>query len=241
MKTTILLIYAIAITVLFVIALVMIFRTRLKRDEKAAIEQKSLEIMVSQIKPHFIYNVLNTIYYLCEQDPARAQEAIEFFSEYLRENLDSFNANVPIPFVQELKHINNYIYLEKLRFGDDLTVEYDVKVKDFSVPALSVQPIVENAVKHGIRASEDGGTVKISTREDGVSYVIEVTDSGVGYDPHFKDKGNKKKDNSRSHVGISNTRERLSIMCGGTLDISTRVGVGTSVVIRIPKENKNRR
>ena len=238
---TFLVIYAIVITILFIGALVMAYRTRLKRSEKEEIEQKQLEVMVSQIKPHFVYNVLNTIYYLCEKDPEQAQHAIETFSDYLRENLDTINADSAIPFSQELKHMKNYLELEKLRFGDDLVIEYDIQTKDFCLPALSVQPIVENAVKHGIRASEDGGFVRIKTAEDASSYIVTVQDSGVGYDPHYKLKGEKKKDGGKSHVGIANTRERLRLMCNGTLDISTRVGEGTSAVIRIPKEAKKRK
>ena len=229
-------IYSIIVTVLLMVAIVVIIRNRIKRKEKKVIEQKHLEIMATQIRPHFIYNVLNTIWYLCEKDTSRAQEAIEQFSDYLRGNLDSLNINETVPFSQELNHIKNYLKLEKLRFGDELDIVYDIQTEDFQVPALSVQPIVENAVKHGVRASEEGGKVVIKTLENQKDYEIEVFDSGVGYDPHFKNKDNGEK----SHVGLANTRTRLSMMCGGTLDISSTDGKGTTVIIKIPKNYKSK-
>ncbi len=229
-------IYAIVVTILLVAAVVLLIINRIKRKEKEDIEQKYLEIMGTQIKPHFIYNVLNTIWYLCEKDTARAQEAIEEFSDYLRGNLDSLNINETVPFSQEMNHIKNYLKLEKLRFGDELEIVYDIQTEDFRVPALSVQPIVENAVKHGVRASEEGGRVIISTKETPKFYEIDVFDSGAGYDPHYKSKDNGEK----THVGLSNTRKRLSMMCGGTLDISSTDGSGTTVNIKIPKNNKKK-
>lgn len=131
-------IYSIIVTVLLMVAIVVIIRNRIKRKEKKVIEQKHLEIMATQIRPHFIYNVLNTIWYLCEKDTSRAQEAIEQFSDYLRGNLDSLNINETVPFSQELNHIKNYLKLEKLRFGDELDIVYDIQTEDFRVPALSV-------------------------------------------------------------------------------------------------------
>ena len=231
--TMLMYIYAITVTVLLVIAVILLIINRIKRKEKDDIEQKYLEIMGTQIKPHFIYNVVNTIWYLCEKDTSRAQEAIEEFSDYLRGNLDSLNMSDTVPFSQELNHIKNYLKLEKLRFGDELEIVYDIQTEDFCVPALSVQPIVENAVKHGVRASEDGGKVIISTKEAPKFYEINIFDSGAGYDPHYKSKDS----GERSHVGLANTRKRLSMMCGGTLDISSKDGSGTTVIIKIPKKN----
>ncbi len=229
-------IYAIVITVILIGTVVaFLLSSDRKKEEKKEIEKKKLEIMVSQIKPHFIYNVLNSIYYLCDQDTAKAQEAISEFSDYLRANLDSINEeSTVVPFSQEMKHIENYMRLEKLRFGDELEIKYDIKTQDFYVPALSIQPLMENAVKHGIRGSEDGGTVTLSTEDTGKEIVITVSDTGVGYDPHYKDK----KADGKSHVGLSNVRERLAMTCGGILDIYSTDGKGTRVVVRIPKGGK---
>lgn len=231
------LIYAIIVTCLFLGMVIYTIASNSKnKSEKEDIERKRIEIMFSQIKPHFIYNVLNTIYYLCEKDPVQAQKAIEEFSDYLRANLDSVSADQIIPFEQELSHINNYLYLEKLRFEDELRIEYDIKTKDFMVPPLTIQPLVENAVKHGLRGSEDGGTVTISTSQGEDGFTITVTDNGVGYDPHYKAKDTK----GRAHVGLANVRERLALMCGGTLDIYTAEGSGTKVTVKIPAKEKKK-
>ncbi len=230
-------IYAAVVTVALVVVLVLwLYVTPKKRQAKEESEKRRLEIMFSQIKPHFIYNVLNTIYYLCEKDPETAQEAIASFSDYLRANLDTLSADVCIPFSQEMHQIENYLHLEKLRFGDDLTIEYDIQTKDFVVPALSIQPLVENAVKHGVQGSEDGGTVRISTLETDKEFQVVITDTGVGYNPH------KKKDDKsgRSHVGLGNVRERLRIMLNAVVDIYTQEGKGTKVTVHIPKQNSKK-
>ena len=210
-----------------------------KRAQAERMDRAKLEIMFSQIRPHFVYNVLNSIYYLCETDPMRAQQAVEYFADYMRTNLDSIGGQDLVPFEEELSHIKKYMELEKMRFGDDLTVNYNIKVTDFKLPSLSVQPLMENAVKHGVGASDKGGSVTLATEDTGKDYVITVTDSGVGYNPHVKNELGMKKGGSINHVGLSNVRERIGIMCGGKLDIYTTDGAGTSVVVRIPKTDKN--
>ncbi|SFG19053.1 sensor histidine kinase [Oribacterium sp. WCC10] len=202
----------------------------LKRKENA-LTQERLSIMMSQIQPHFLYNSLNSIYYLCTKDPEMAQKAIGEFSDYLRGNLDSLRTKEPVPFEKELDHIQNYLALEKMRFDDDLTIVYDIQVKNFKLPALSVQPIVENAVKYGVCKSPDGGTVTISTREYDDRYEIIVDDDGVGGYTEAK-----REYDGRSHIGIQNVRERLKLQCQGTLDIVSVPGEGTTVTITIPKE-----
>ena len=122
---------------------------QLAKAEKQLYESR-ISVMLSQIQPHFLYNSLNAIRGLCRKDPEQAREAIGSFSEYLRGNMDSLNKREPIPFIRELSHIENYLKLEKFRFGDELKVNYDIKEKNFFIPALSVQPLVENAVKPGI-------------------------------------------------------------------------------------------
>jgi LytS/YehU family sensor histidine kinase len=196
---------------------------------KNELEEARLNLMFSQIRPHFMYNSLTAIAQLCTIDPKRAQRATIDFSNYLRGNLDSVNYTQPIPFSQELKHLKTYLSLELMRFDDKLSVEYDIETEDFLVPVLSVQPLVENAVKHGICKKRDGGTVKISTRETEDSYIVEVADDGAGFDP------NAPLDDSKSHIGVSSVRRRIESMMGGTLEIVSEVGVGTHSVLTIPK------
>jgi sensor histidine kinase YesM len=201
--------------------------------EKQAMERKlqesQISIMLSQIQPHFLYNTLNSIYQLCETNPMRARSMVNFFAEYLRNNLSTLEEPGLISFETELAHIQTYLEIEKIRFEDTLEIEYDIKCDAFSLPVLTVQPIVENAVKHGTSKKRGGGKVVISTREDEKDYIINVSDTGCGFDPSVP------KNDGKIHIGIENVRQRLSNMCEGSLTIESGIGVGTSVTIRIPK------
>lgn len=206
---------------------------QLAKAEKQLYESR-ISVMLSQIQPHFLYNSLNAIRGLCRKDPEQAREAIGSFAEYLRGNMDSLNKREPIPFIRELSHIENYLKLEKFRFGDELKVNYDIKEKNFFIPTLSVQPLVENAVKHGICEKENGGTLTLKTYRDGEYIVIEVSDDGIGFDAEKL----ISEDKERSHIGIQNTMERLKQMIGASLTIESLPGKGTVAKIRfIPEEN----
>ncbi len=188
------------------------------------------EIMLSQIKPHFIFNTLGAIRRLCRSDP-EAREAIGKFSLYLRGNMDSLSLREPVAFTTELEHTKAYLALEQLRFGDELAVAYDLETTGFLLPTLTLQPLVENAVRHGIRAKASGaGTVTVATRETPDSYEISVSDDGPGFDPA------EKPDDGRSHIGLENVRERIRRLCGGDLRIESRPGQGSRVTIVLPKE-----
>ena len=204
-----------------------------KRDMELKLQESQISIMLSQIQPHFLYNTLNSIYQLCETNPMRARSMVNSFSEYLRNNLSSLEEQGLISFETELSHVNTYLDIEKVRFEDTLEIEYDIKCVDFSLPVLTVQPIVENAVKHGTSKKRGGGKVIISTEEDENYYVIKVSDSGCGFDPTIP------KNDGKRHVGIENVKQRLANMCSGTLFIESAVGEGTLAIIRIPKGGKN--
>ena len=208
-----------------------------KQARKTAELQKELSdinmtLMLSQIQPHFLYNALNTIKYLTKKDPKTAEKAIVKFSSYLRANMDSLTLKEPIPFKKELEHVQNYIYIEQLRFGDRLNVEYHIEYEDFTIPPLTVQPIVENAIKYGINQRVDGGTVKISARETQNSILVTIEDNGVGFDV------NEQKDDDRSHIGIKNIKTRLKEMSHAGVEIHSVKGEGTKVTIILPKEEK---
>ena len=198
------------------------------RHEK---EQARLQLsaMISQMQPHFLYNSLAVIEALCEEDPKLAAQATNEFSNYLRENLDFADRLTPIPFSEELKHIKTYVWLEKLRFPNKVNIEYDIKCTSFYVPALSVQPMVENAIKHGLCKSRAGGTVRICSYEAENSCMVTVSDDGVGFDSR------KTVDDHERHLGIKNTRYRIREMVNGSLEIESAPGKGTTVTIMIPK------
>ncbi len=199
--------------------------------KEAELSNLRTKIVLSQIQPHFLYNTLSSISRLCTKDPQKAQEVTTEFATYLRGNLGAVNSEHPVPFNDELKHIKTYLNIEKIRFGDFLNVEFDIKCTDFFVPALSLQPLVENAVKHGVCKNEDGGTVRISTSETDDNQIILIEDDGVGFDISKIDF------NSGKHVGIKNVIERLSVSCNGKVNIDSTPGKGTSVCVYIPKES----
>lgn len=197
--------------------------------QQQELTEKQIAVMLSQIQPHFLYNSLNSIAQLCVKDPKKAETVTVAFSEYLRQNMQSLERKDPIPFGAELEHIKTYLYIEQIRFGRELRVEYDIRATDFTIPALALQPLVENAVKHGVGMKEEGGTVWISAREEPEYYEIRVRDDGVGFDPA----GPMKDD--RPHVGISNVRRRLEMMCQGRLEIKSVPQEGTEAIIQIPR------
>ena len=201
----------------------------LARQEKELSEMNT-QIMLSQMQPHFLYNTLTTISSLCYIEGAeKAKEVVDRFSDYFRANLDSLGKEKYISFKKELQHIENYLWLESVRFEDSLHVAYDIQISDFSLPSLSIQPLVENAVKHGIRGKKGGGTVTIRTRETEKEYLVIVADDGAGYEVGMLP------DDGRSHVGIENIRNRLALLCGGSCDIESAVGKGTTATVHIPK------
>ncbi len=201
-----------------------------ERAEKELYEAK-VQIMVSQIRPHFMYNALSSIAMLCTLDPEKAQEAIVEFSDYIRCNMDSLKQTAPVPFEKEIEHLKKYLYIEKLRFGKKLNIVYDIRTMDFEIPLLSIQPIVENAVKHGVGQKKKGGTITISSEETGDAFIVTVADDGVGFDADAP-----RKEDGRSHIGIENTRKRLKDLCNADVVITSVIGEGTTARVIIPKD-----
>lgn len=196
--------------------------------QERELTQYKTQIMLSQMQPHFLYNVLTTISSMCEmQNAVKARDVVNRFSDYFRANLDSLGKERTIPFEKELEHIKTYLWLEKIRFEDAFNICYEIEITDFRVPSLTIQPVVENSVKHGLLGKEEPGTVTIRTYETPMDYVISVEDDGVGFDT------NEPWDTS-IHVGIDNVRKRLEIICSGTLEIRSKKGEGTVVTIHIP-------
>jgi len=194
------------------------------------LNESRISILLSQIQPHFLYNALAVISRLCDKDPAEAKKATINFSNYLRANMNLLERTEPIPFENELNHTIGFLNLEKAMYGEALKVIYDIQTKNFTLPALTMQPIVENAIKHGIGKKEGGGTVIISTKETDSGYLIIITDDGVGFEQE------KINDDGQQHIGINNVRLRLSAQCGGSLEIKSKSGTGTTAKIIIPKE-----
>lgn len=197
-----------------------------KQQEQILVQQR-IAIMLSQIQPHFLYNALTSIRALCASNPQKAEKALTDFTIYLRGNLNSLKKEDCIPFLEELEHTRHYVDLEKMRYGKSLQVLFNTPVTQFDLPPLSLEPLVENAVRHGVMRRKSGGTVMILSEEGENAYQIIVADNGVGFDPSTPCAGD--------HVGLENVQERLMSMCGGNLEINSVPGKGTTVVISIPK------
>ena len=206
-------------------------RSRLEAEKnmvEAELRESRISILLSQIQPHFIYNTLGTIERMCLKDPQKAFELVRNFSLYLRGNFSELDSVTPIRFADELKHVEYYVNIEKVRFPD-MSIESDLEATEFLLPALSVQPLVENAIKHGLMRLETGGTVVIRSYETSTHFCVEVTDDGVGFDTAIPI-------DEKKHVGLRNIRGRLKAMVNGDLVIESKPGVGTKAVIMIPKE-----
>lgn len=205
--------------------------TELEAKQKAMdaeLAQSRIATMMSQIRPHFIYNTLGSIEQLCELDPPKAGELVHNFAKYLRGNFGELDNPRPILMSKEMEHVRHYISIENVRFPD-MTFSFEMNSVDFSLPALTIQPIVENALKHGLMKLEKGGSIKVVSYETDTHYCVSVEDNGVGFDTGILL-------DDREHIGLRNIRGRLEAMVNGTLQIESAPGSGTKVLIKIPKE-----
>ncbi len=194
------------------------------RQQREIAHQRA-SIMVLQMRPHFIHNTMTSIYYLCGQDPQKARQVTLDFNTYLRKNFNAIVSEEPVPFSEELEHTRAYLAVEQAQFEDLLFVDFDIPHTSFCVPPLTLQPIVENAVKHGMDPESDPLRVSIRTRKTDSGSEIIVEDNGSGFEPA---------EDSEPHHALENIRQRLEMMCGGKLAIMPREGGGTVVKVTIP-------
>ncbi len=215
----------IVISVLSMFFMVLSYQRVQQMRQQQEIMKQEASIKVLQMRPHFIYNTMTSIYYLCEQDPGKAQQVTMDFTTYLRKNFTAIVSNDTIPFSDELEHTRAYVAVEQAGYDDMIIVEYDTPHTLFRVPPLTLQPIVENAIKHGM--DPDAGPIRISIRtlETESGSEITVEDNGVGFEPS---------DNNEPHIALENIKHRLEIMCSGEMTITPREGGGTVVRIIIP-------
>ena len=207
------------------------------RLEEALIEARAeaaemhARLLSGQIRPHFIFNSLNTIKILIPEDAALAERTVQDFADYLRSHLDEMSSAYLIPFTEEMSHVRHYVSLEATSSERPIKLITDCSVEDFSLPPLTVQPLVENSIRHGLRSRRDGGTILVRTRETSDAITISVIDDGCGFESI--EKGQE----SDRHVGIANVRERLERQCHGTLSIQSGLQ-GTTATITLPKEDR---
>ena len=202
-------------------------------QQELELQNARAALVLSQIQPHFLFNSIAAVMDLCDTDPKEAKAALQELSDYLHFKITAMSSSYMVSFAEDLEFLQNYLKLEKRRFGDRLTVEYDVRSTGFDIPLLTLQPLVENAIRHGISKRPDGGTIRVSSKEIAGYYSVVVEDNGVGFDP------SKDFDSSREHIGLSNVRTRLAALCGGRITVRSTPGVGTRVEITIRKKEDN--
>ena len=211
-----------------------VYQTRIREEslkKELVLTQKELELsntnvklLQNQISPHFIYNALFIIKALIWTDRKQASDAVDNFSMYLRRNIEAMRSNNLIKFSEELEHIKAFLSIENVDDESGLIVEYNIEESDFQIPPLTVEPLVENAIIHGIGTLESGGVITISSRKSNDEYIVCVEDNGVGFDT----------ENTKVGVGLENARTRLELQCGGRLEISSRPGC-TRACVFIPE------
>ena len=204
-----------------------------REHEKDLMASQRIQIMMTQIQPHFLFNALNTIRALYSKDPSLADRTLEDFSTYLRQNLESLSQTDLVPVTKELEHTRLYAEIEVLRFPN-VRVEYRIEDESFTIPALTIQPLVENAIRHGVRSRKDG-LVTVSTVRESGAHRITVQDNGVGFEPEKTASG------EGTHVGIRNVKDRVEQMCGGSMLLQSELWKGTSVTLLIPDGAKEKR
>ena len=197
-----------------------------RRHEQDLMAAQRIQIMMSQIKPHFLYNTLSTIQALCRIEPEKAFDTTGKLGAYLRQNIDAIGEADLIPLSRELEHTRIYAEIEMIRFPN-IKVEYHIMDWNVRVPPLSIQPIVENAIRHGVRVRKSGLVVVTVEKKDD-RHVITVRDNGKGFDTSSLEEAGKE------HIGIRNVRERIERMAKGEMTIESRPGEGTCVVITLP-------
>lgn len=199
-------------------------QTEIARQQREIAHERA-SVMVLQMRPHFIYNTLMTIHSLCRLDPGKARQVTMDFAGYLRNNFNAVASDSAIPFSTELEHTRAYLAVEQAQYDDMLVVDWDTSFSHFRLPPLTLQPIVENAIKHGMDPDGEPLNISIRTRHAEAAAEIIVEDNGPGFDPAGEGK---------PHAALENIRQRLEMMCGGTLEITSREAGGTRVTIRVP-------
>lgn len=197
------------------------------------LEQSRIRVMINQMQPHFLYNALSAIRTIIKTEPDYAYQLVYDFTVHLRSNIKALQSDAPILFAEEMKNVKAYLNIEKMRMGDRLKFVYDIQCEDFSVIPLSIQPLTENAARHGIYPrGAKGGTLTVRSYETESAYVVEVIDDGVGFDVH------QVLNTDNESVGLKNLIFRMKTLMNAEVKIVSIPNDGTTVTVIIPKGEK---
>jgi len=206
-------------------------------DARSRLDRAEVRALRAQISPHFVYNALTTIASFIRTDPVRARELLLEFADFTRYSFRTAGEYTTLQ--DELNNIHRYIRLEKARFGKrlNLNLNIDPEVMMVVLPFLALQPLVENAVRHGLSSKPDGGTISITAENAGAECVIVVDDDGIGMDPARLHEDLADAHQSGAHVGLGNVDDRMRSTFGDDfgLVVDTAVGAGMKITLRVPK------
>ena len=225
--------FVVVLCALALLGLILVNNIEQHVRQQREIANQRAGVLVLQMRPHFIYNTMMSIYYLCKQDADKAQQVTLDFTTYLRKNFTAIASDDAVPFKDELEHTRAYLDVEMAQHEDMLFVEYDTPHIHFRVPPLTLQPLVENAVKHCLNPNGDPLRIYVKTRLTDHGSEIIVENTGEGFKPS---------DNDEPHIALANIEQRLEFMCDGKMTIAPREGGGTIVRVIIPtqKDRKER-
>ena len=206
--------------------------TRYNTEKERKLAEERIRLFNQQIKPHFLFNSLSVIKYLCRKSPAEAADAVDEFAAYMRASTDLMNAEDCVSIERELDLVKHYTSMQKRRFGDSIRYAFDIEDVQFKIPPFAVQTMVENAIEHGLRNSAiENGVIGVKTYRKGSAHYVEISDNGNGFNTKLLED-----EDSREHIGIKNTQARLQLMCSGTLKLKSSEGEGTTVTIIVYEE-----
>lgn len=202
-------------------------------EKNLEIARSELTVLKNQMHPHFIYNSLGTIRSLTKRDSAKAVQCIDDFSKYLKSHIGAIRSDDMIPFDAELENVKVYLSMVQAGYSSSIQIDYDIPIRDFKLPPLSLEPIVENAVGHGV--GKYGGTITIITFIEDENIVIRVKDSGGAPKPETEEEYKP----FHNGIGLDNTAKRLELHCGGKLrtDFSGK-GAVVDIILPKPKEEE---
>ncbi|MFC4599837.1 ATP-binding protein [Cohnella hongkongensis] len=210
---------------------------QLKRTAASLLDSE-VAMLRAQIRPHFLFNAFNTIIWMSKRDAVRTGELLRDLSRFLRGSFDFNDGESLIPLDREMSLVRAYLSLEQARLGDRLQVHYELETTDPMIPPFTIQPLVENAVRHGYGAESEALTVVISVRRTEEGVEIRVTDNGVGMSAELIERWRSEHKLPRSEssggIGLSNVNRRLQRMFGSALGIEAREGGGVVVSMRLP-------
>lgn len=230
--------YANTFTIIYFLLMFLLLPIHLSTDKKkkqqveALASQHEMSFFNAQIKPHFLYNTFGNVIALCYTSPPDAARLLSHLSTYVRFIFENGRTDHDISIRQEVDMIDSYLAIEQTRFRDSFEVvkEIDESLLDYTIPSLLIQPLVENAVRHGLYRHPGQKRITLSIQEQGGMIDIRVRDTGSGFDTG--------QSNESSGIGICNIKRRIEHLPGATFDLTSTIKRGTAVYLRLPKQER---